>query len=112
LGQKTARVWDVSADLRFVGDLVRLAQLLSGHHIDDTGAAVPLSGAELQALWDGLRGQYPADFIVTPAAARARREIEVTDCLREGDFHAPEFHYWWLVAETIQAAQHAGASGK
>jgi WD40 repeat protein/serine/threonine protein kinase len=102
---KTARIWDVSPDPRPVGDLPRLAQLLSNHRIDDTGAAVPLSGEELKRLWDDLRPRYPADFAVSPAAARAWREREIGDCLREGNLAAAEFHYWWLVAEMALAAQ-------
>jgi Tol biopolymer transport system component len=106
---KTARVWDVAADLRPVRDLLRLVQLLSGHRIDDTGAAVPLSLRELELRWADLSDKYPADFIVNPAAARAWRKRQIGDCLREGSLKAAEFHYWWLVAEMVQAAQDAGA---
>jgi WD40 repeat protein len=101
-----ARVWDVSEDPRPVRDLLRLVQLNSGHRIDDTGAAVLLSGDECQQLWDDLRARYPADFTVSPAAAWAWREREIGDCLREGNLQAAEFHYWWLVADMIQAAPH------
>jgi WD40 repeat protein len=102
---KTARVWDVSVDARPVGDLVRLAQFLSGHRIDETGAATRLPGEELRRLWDDLRGKYPADFTVSYAAARAWREREIGDCMIEGRLDAAEFHYWWLVAEMVQAAK-------
>jgi WD40 repeat protein len=96
---RTARVWDVSEDPRPVSDLLRLVQLLSSHRIDDTGAAVPLPGEEIQRLWDDLHAKYPADVSVSPAAARAWREHEIGDCLREGNLDAAQFHYWWLVAE-------------
>ena len=79
-------------------------QLLSGQRIDDGGGLVALSAEELQRFWDDLRGKHPADFTVTPAAARAWREREIGDSLREGNFKAAEFHYWWLVAEMAQAA--------
>ncbi len=104
-GRSEARVWDVSPDGRPIDDLTKLVQLLSGHRIDDTGSAVPLSGAGLQRLWDELHGKYPADFTVRPEAARAWRQREIGDCLRDGDFRAAEFHYWWLVAEMAQAAR-------
>jgi WD40 repeat protein len=102
---KTARVWELAADGRPVEDLPRLTQLLSGHRIDDTGVIVPLSLKELQAFWDDLRQRYPADFTVSPAAARAWREREIGDCLREGNLAAAEFHYGWLVAEMALAAR-------
>jgi hypothetical protein len=108
----TARVWDVLAEPRPTGDILRLVQLLSGHRIDETGGAVLLSVEEVRRLWDELRSKYPADFTVTPAAARAWREREIGDCLREGNLKAAEFHYWWLVAEMVQAAQGAGAGGE
>jgi hypothetical protein len=109
---KVRLVWDISPDARPVGDLVRLAQLVSGHRIDGTGASVPLSGAELKPLWDDLRPKYPADFTATPAAARAWREHAIGDCLREGNLAAAEYHYWWLVAEMVQSAQQASTAGK
>jgi hypothetical protein len=101
---RTTRVWDVSADPRPVGELLRLVQLLSGHRIDETWATAPLSGQELQSLWDDLRGKYPADFAVSPDAARNWRDREIGDCLREGNLQAAEFHYWWLVADMARAA--------
>ena len=82
------------------------------HRIDDAGGAAPLSGLEVQGLWDDLRSRYPADFSVGPVAARAWREREIGACLKEGNLDAAEFHYWWLVAEMVQAAQPAGAAGK
>jgi hypothetical protein len=111
-GGVEAWVWDVSADLRPTDDLVRLAHVFSGYRIDDAGGAVPLSGEELQRLWDDLRSKYPADFTASPATARAWREREIGDCLREDNLKAAEFHYWWLVAEMAQAAQQAAAAGK
>jgi WD40 repeat protein len=99
------RVWEVPAEPRAPDDLIRLVQHLSNHRIDNTGAAVPLSGEELKRLWDDLRAKYPSDFSVTPAAARAWREREIGDCLKEGNLAAAEFHYWWLLAEMVQAAQ-------
>jgi WD40 repeat protein len=104
---KTARVWDVSVDPRPVSDLVTQAQLLCGHRIDETGGFAPLSGEELNRLWVDYRARYPADVTVSPDAARAWREAEIGDCLREGNLAAAEFHYWWLVAEMALAARPA-----
>jgi WD40 repeat protein/serine/threonine protein kinase len=108
----TARVWNVSGDPWPAGDLVRQVQLLSGHRIDDTGAVAVLSREELQRLWAEQRAKYPTDFTVSPTAARAWREHEIGDCLKEGNLDAAQFHYWWLVAEMALAAQPAGVAGK
>jgi hypothetical protein len=100
---RTARVWDLSPGTGPAEDLLRLAQLLSCHRIDKTGTVAPLSGEELQARWADLRQRHLADFTVSPAAARAWRQREIGDCLREGNFRAAELHYWWLVAEMALA---------
>ena len=73
----------------------------------DQGLTAP---QELQRLWADQRAKYPADFTVSPAAARAWREREIGDCLKEGNLAAAEFHYWWLVAEVVQAAKPAGGN--
>jgi WD40 repeat protein len=107
LGVRAARLWNVAADDRPITDLLRLSRLLSGHQIDETGTPVPLNEEEFDSLWADLRTRYPDDFRVTRADARAWREAEIGNCLREGNFKAAEFHYWWLVAELVQAGQPA-----
>jgi hypothetical protein len=103
----TARVWDLRPDERPAADVQALAQLLSGHAFHATGALLPLTGEQLQRLWDDLRQRYPEEFTVSPAAARAWRVQRIGDCLREGNLVAAEFHYWWLVAEMALAARPA-----
>ncbi|HEX4610435.1 MAG TPA: hypothetical protein VH092_19755 [Urbifossiella sp.] len=66
----TARVWDISPDVRPGADLVALAQLRSGHRINDTGTAVPLAAADLARLWTDLRSRYPDEFVPSPQAVR------------------------------------------
>src|SRR5262249_61369610 len=83
-GDAKARIWDMAPDDRPAEDLVALAQLLSGHWIDEGGGVVPLPADELGRLWADLRARYPADFAVTPAQARAWRGREGRDCLRAG----------------------------
>jgi len=58
----TARVFAVAKAEEPVDDLVRLAQLLSGHQLDPAGALIPLDNQSLSNLWQSLRGKYPARF--------------------------------------------------
>ena len=58
----TVRVFAIAKADEPVDDLVRLAQLLSGHQLDPAGALVPLDNQSLSNLWQSLRGKYPARF--------------------------------------------------
>jgi WD40 repeat protein len=98
-GDGTARVWDLAPDDRPAADLVGLSELLSGHRIDDTGAAVPLPADELARLWADLRARYPAELAVAPQSVRWWRERQIRDAVKAGDVRAAQFHYWALVAE-------------
>ena len=49
-------------DERSVADTVHLAELNSSHRIDESGRFVPLSSAELNALYVSLRAKYPEEF--------------------------------------------------
>jgi WD40 repeat protein/serine/threonine protein kinase len=58
-----ARLWEVPAeDSRPVDDLLLLARVLSGQHLDDRAAAAALSPDRLCAAWEELRRRYPAEF--------------------------------------------------
>jgi WD40 repeat protein len=98
-GDHTARVWDVSLDERPLADIVGLAELMSAHRIDFTGAIARLPTEDLSRLWAELRSKYPSEFTVAPEAVRRWREGEIRDCMREGHLSAAEFHYWALFAE-------------
>jgi hypothetical protein len=104
LGRDNVRVWEVSGDERSVADWVALARLLSGHEIDAGGGLQPLSAEKLQLLWTDLRAKYPQDFTVTPAEARAWREEQIGQCLKEGNLDGAFFHYHWLISEMVTAA--------
>ncbi len=68
----------------------------------------------LEAL-QTLRAKYPQDFTVTPAQARdrrhgtccsmaVRREVSRragSQCLKDGNLGAAQFHYHWLIAEMV-----------
>jgi hypothetical protein len=52
---ETLAAWDVSPDPRPPDELRTWAQLLSGQRIDESGSLVPLTAAQLAAVWDTLR---------------------------------------------------------
>ena len=58
----TARVFAVAKAEEPVDDLVRLAQLLSGHQLDPAGALIPLDNQSLSNLWQSLRGKFPGQL--------------------------------------------------
>jgi eukaryotic-like serine/threonine-protein kinase len=91
--------WGLSPDARPGADLIGLAQLFAGHRCDETGAFTPLTTEESFRLWTDLKARYPQEFTVSPEAVRKWREAEIHDCLKEGNLHAAQFHYWALVAE-------------
>jgi eukaryotic-like serine/threonine-protein kinase len=97
------RSWNLAPDQRPADDLVKLTQLYTQHRLDAQGGSVPLSKQELQALWDELRGKYPAEFAVPPLAAVAWR----VDHLRSLNTIAQPvecaFHRRWLAAELAEA---------
>jgi hypothetical protein len=57
--EDVAQVWDVSADDRPAADLLLLARLLANRRLDENGALVTLSQAEVRELWSSLHARYP-----------------------------------------------------
>jgi WD40 repeat protein len=51
----TARVWDLAPDPRPLEELQRLAEVLAGRRIDETGGVVDLTTDELRARWEALQ---------------------------------------------------------
>ena len=54
-----ARIWDLRPDARALADLEALAQLLSGHRLNDLGLREPLPPEEVGRLWQRLQPRYP-----------------------------------------------------
>ncbi len=90
------RVWDLPLDRHPVEDVTRLAGVLSGRRIDDTGGLVLFEGSELSTAQEALAAKYPADFTCSPAevaawyrqraqANVARNDAEVVRCLDKVD---------------------------
>ena len=85
-------VWDVPLDRHPVADVTRLAEVLSGRRIDDTGGLVPFEGSELSTAQEELAAKYPGDFTCSPAeiaswyrqraqANAGRDDAEVVRCI-------------------------------
>jgi WD40 repeat protein len=70
VGRSAAQNWDLRPDVRPAEDLVRLAVLLSGHQVDNSGGYVPVSKEVLVYAWKTLQAKYPGEF-TTPAEALA-----------------------------------------
>ncbi|HEY7154949.1 MAG TPA: protein kinase [Gemmataceae bacterium] len=63
-------VWDTSRDDRPVEDLVKLANLLAGHRLDDNGGLASLTRDELRKTWQDLLTKYP-DGLAAPVEKKA-----------------------------------------
>jgi len=46
-----AQIWRFHADEHSVTEWLDYVQLHAGHRVDSTGGLTPLSGAELETLW-------------------------------------------------------------
>jgi WD40 repeat protein/tetratricopeptide (TPR) repeat protein len=86
------QVWDISPDDRPAEDLVLLAQLLSGHGIDDSGALVPLDAKTLRGHWERLRGKYPRDFTLSQQELLAWHRAEADRFEAAWDLPTAVFH--------------------
>ncbi|QDV38513.1 protein kinase domain-containing protein [Tautonia plasticadhaerens] len=56
----TARIWGLRPDARPVGDLVRIARVLSGHQFQETGGLITVGPDDLRRDWLWLRARYPS----------------------------------------------------
>jgi WD40 repeat protein/serine/threonine protein kinase len=73
IGRNAAQSWDLRADERPAEDLVRLAVLLSGHQVDDSGGYVPVSREVLVDAWKTLQTKDPEQFTNSRAKTLARQ---------------------------------------
>jgi WD40 repeat protein len=68
----SVREYDLTPDPRPVGDLLGLAHLLDGRHVEGARGLLPLTAGELQHTWLRLRPLYPETFAHLPPAAGTR----------------------------------------
>jgi tetratricopeptide (TPR) repeat protein len=81
----SARIWEVPiSDDRDSDDWIRLAQMLSGTRIDESGALVPITPAEFRESWRALRDKYADDFVASRREVLAWHSREANDCEAHG----------------------------
>jgi WD40 repeat protein len=59
-----AWTWRFPLDARPAPDLGRLAVLLAGREIDESGAIIPLAAQKIRAEWQELQRKYPGDALL------------------------------------------------
>jgi tetratricopeptide (TPR) repeat protein len=75
-----AKIWELSFESRTSEDLVRQAELLASHRIDQSAGVVPLSGTEIREDYTILSSKFPRDFQSTPEDLLAWHRREAMDC--------------------------------
>jgi tetratricopeptide (TPR) repeat protein len=77
------KVLDLMPDLRPAEDLARLAQVLTGHTLDE-GAPREVEARQLVEGWRQLRARHPGSFSVTPEEVERWHDTAWRSCLRAG----------------------------
>jgi eukaryotic-like serine/threonine-protein kinase len=94
-----ARVWDVAADDRPIGDLLLLARLLANRRLEDSGGLGTLPAEEVGGTWRDLRTRHPAAFAPPSAEGQlAWHRHEADTAERAGHWFASAFHLDRLLA--------------
>src|SRR5439155_13236742 len=78
-------------------DLLELAQLLSGHRIDETGGFHPLEASELVNLWTSLRKNHPESFRRSSNEAFNWHEQQAQACEQAWNWWSATFHLDCLI---------------
>jgi hypothetical protein len=64
-----AWTWRLPLDTRPVADLERIAVILAGREIDQSGAIIPLSAQKMRADWQELHAKYPGESLLPRRSA-------------------------------------------
>jgi WD40 repeat protein/serine/threonine protein kinase len=92
-----ALLWDLEPDAHTLDDLVRMAALLSGTRLDDSGAAVPISTSELKEAHAALLRQDPRTFDTSPAQVLSWHHQQALACEKDLAWEAALVHLDRLV---------------
>jgi tetratricopeptide (TPR) repeat protein len=85
-------IWRLARDARPAGDLLLLAQLLSGQRIDPDVGVAPAEDAALRRAWATLRGKYAADFVPSRVELAAWHAERAADAERGAEWAAALEH--------------------
>jgi WD40 repeat protein/serine/threonine protein kinase len=88
---------DLEPDARSLDDLIRMAALLSGTRLDDTGAAVPISTSELKEAHAALLCNDPRAFATSPAQVLGWHHQQALTCEKDLAWDAALVHLNHLV---------------
>jgi WD40 repeat protein len=94
---RVRQTWNLAPDGRPAGEVLELAQLLSGHRLDGlTVAALPAD--EAKKAWDALRSRSPADFTPSPERTLAWARRGVDECESQENWAGTVVHLDRLIA--------------
>ena len=80
-------------------DLRKLAEILSGQHLDPRLGPIALPHETLGSTWRELRAKYPDDFRSSPERLSAWQRFEVGECESTGQWYAAAWHLDRLLAQ-------------
>jgi WD40 repeat protein len=84
----SAQVWMLSLEQRPLATLRSLVRLLCSDTTSPSGGAP----GSLEAVWQGLTRQYPADFVTAPQEIAAWHEFEAQESELQGQWFAAVLH--------------------
>jgi WD40 repeat protein len=87
-----ARIWTLPTSDKPAGDLIKMAQILSGQHIEPDAGPEPMEAAALEADFQKMLARYPDEFAFTTSGGAAWRERQAASSEWDGDWYAARFH--------------------
>jgi WD40 repeat protein/serine/threonine protein kinase len=94
-----AQLWNLPPDNRSIEDLVALAELLAGRHLDASGDFTSPPGPAITNTFARLRSKYPDTFAASSAQTRLWRENLAEACEQTGRSFGAIFHLECLTHE-------------
>ena len=87
-----AQIWDLPLDQKPMGDVQKLARLLSGNMSISSRSLDQAQSGSLSALWQQFRSLYPSDFIVSSKEIEAWHEHEAQESEQNHQWSGVAFH--------------------
>ncbi|MFO0811570.1 MAG: WD40 repeat domain-containing serine/threonine-protein kinase [Gemmatales bacterium] len=95
------RLWTLPDNPIQAQDCIKIAELYSGCKLDSLGGVVPLNEGEWRERYEFLISNYPNLFSVPETSLRVWRELQIQECINEGDLASAYFHHWWKLSDAI-----------